>query len=108
MTHSKGVLSVGKHTKPVYHNIKRITRKALQEIPVGYWLISNSFEEDANGEMYPFFIRQMPFTNERQFIWEELKELKLTGQMAHAFEKIEDARVMFDYDYDGEDWGLER
>lgn len=96
---------MGNDSKSAYYPVNRLTRKALQEIPTGSWAISNIFEEDANGERYPLFIEQIPFTNERQPIWEQLKELKLTGKLLHVFEKLADARTMFEYDYDYTDDG---
>ena len=96
---------MGDDSKFSYYLIKSLTRKALQEIPTGSWAISNVFEEDANGEKYPLFIEQIPFTNERQLIWEQLKEHKLTGKLLHVFEKLSDARSMFEYDYDHTDDG---
>ena len=96
---------MGDKSNSVYYTIKRMTHKALQEIPDGFWAISSICEEDAGGEIYPIFVEQIPFTNERLHIWERIKELDLSGRLIHVFKELTDARVMFDYDYDYTDSG---
>ena len=86
---------MGDKSNSVYYTIKRMTHKALQEIPDGFWAISSICEEDAGGEIYPIFVEQIPFTNERLHIWERIKELDLGIGRLITSSKNDRCEVMF-------------
>ena len=86
-----------------YEAIRSLKLASLRRLKPNHFLISDSLEEDAEGDTYPSLTLIIPPYGERGELWQFICDHELQNTRFHVFELLKDARNILGYDHEYSD-----